>query len=856
MGARVKLDNPHQNKPVSGHVVAKGPNGTTIRTDDGETITVPRGHPASQHEVGAQVEIQNPRTNVPLSGEVTAKGPDSATILTDNGETVTVPLGHPAQGEDIHEPASSVGEFQPGEEIEVDHPGRPGETLRGHVVGRRRLRKKGDTPASEVVIIETPGGGQVPVPVKQKARYAPKMPSKAEPLGAAGRPMRQESFPGWEEPITDATEPGSGEKQSELPGVDVVPKALDDEAAAKIEAEIGPGFKVQVEHPDTPGHYTVTGPDGETYLYESENKKLVNISGGKAAPGGKIPGSAAAPGAKPAAPGGKAAAPGAKAAEAAAGPTEAADKNAKQILTESASKADPKTKAEAEEAEKKGRKSVEEMAKTKGWGHTLKVLAMILGGYFALRSLRSHPGGLPLILALAGIYFWAQKNGKGKEGEKKAGSDEEAHADGQVLAGSMAKDGDPPPKWKKDFEPGQPRQGGATSGPKPAGQDIEARAQEAAEKAAPTGPASINPEEVSPTSKHAADDVWEGQQPGSSGRPIDRLQEVAEGEPESHPAEGVATPRSAPAATRGPRQAGKMEKPPVRQKPVLSQETRDVLKATHDSLGHNADPELIRMRASRDLGRNVTPEEVDAYLAERGALAQPAAPIPTPEATTAPREGGNETPPQQVPAGYPVRVDGDEPSPVNQAAIDEYQKTKAERRAEMAKNLNRPPPLMAAKPETPRSPLPPTEEDLAAPSAPMPAAEGASAGVPGKGKAIRVGQKPLDAMTADELYDEYRALQIKGEDGTLVPGLQKRYEDIKKMLGSMRHSLRLSLDDLVAFAWRNFADSGGAITETNYNRLSRDVTRLSLAHSADEVLSMVGQHLQKLKERAPVRALR
>ncbi len=188
-----------------------------------------------------------------------------------------------------------------------------------------------------------------------------------------------------------------------------------------------------------PGKMTAVepGPDDQHKVHQHDRGKITPPTPGPP------------PGAKPPTP----ALPGKPPEESPAGPKgtgkleserlDRAKERATQITQEAAAKADPKTKEEAEAARKKGEDWLTKTAGQKGWGHSLKVIGLVLGGLYALHALRRHPSGLPIMLALAGLYFWAQHKAKEKgEGDKEAGSDEDAQKDAEEMVGGMTPEGE------------------------------------------------------------------------------------------------------------------------------------------------------------------------------------------------------------------------------------------------------------------------------------------------------------------------------------------------------------------------------------------------------------------------------
>ncbi len=458
-----------------------------------------RTKPVEMHDEGEFVTMAHPHNpGATLSGRVVEKTPKYVRINTEYGDTVTVPNGHPAQGRDIVEPPEELHKYAEGEEVELEHPGKKGEILRGRIVGRQKVRGAKGRPAEQRILVEKDDGSVVPVPHKALAVYASKQPKQAPSPGAAGRPPQQGHLPGMEEetvgPELQKRVPG---KQQNLPGM--TDEVMTDDEVQQVQSELPSGFGVEDRHKDAPNHYVVTGPDKKAYIYQrgEEGKKGQFIpiddpskrltkedlegqakakspDAGKATPGGGDP-----------------------------------EKNATQIIKESAGKADKKTKEEAEGARKKGEDWVKKTAGEKGWGHTLKVVGLILGGLYALHALRRHPGGLAIMLGLAGLYFWTKQQAEKNKDGKEAGSDEDARKDAKELAGGMAPKGDPKPDW--DWE---------------------------------------SPEAGKPTAKAPRKETLPGwsppARPGDPNKPVDTLPEVAEGEPESHPKEGVAVPADQP----------------------------------------------------------------------------------------------------------------------------------------------------------------------------------------------------------------------------------------------------------------------------------------------------------------------
>ena len=89
-----------------------------------------------------------------------------------------------------------------------------------------------------------------------------------------------------------------------------------------------------------------------------------------------------------------------------------------------------------------------------------------------------------------------------------------------------------------------------------------------------------------------------------------------------------------------------------------------------------------------------------------------------------------------------------------------------------------------------------------------------------------------------ELYHEFRQ---RGH------GTPQAHENAARALKDEDSpDVRMSLDNVFELAWTDFCDAGGNDTEENFQRLHRDVVRLSMGHRPDEVMTQIGDHIRSL----------
>ena len=915
----------------------------------GETVT-PEPHSVGSHQVGQYVTFENPHTKAPATGRIAEVGDNTATIHTDDGGSVTVPLTHPVQMETHERAPQPLSSFEPGHEVEFEHPGKKGQVVHGKVVGTHKDRGRAGKPGSEYVVVES-NGQQLRIPKDTLAQHAnPHEP--ATPPGAAGRDLRQEHLPGMGPagPVASAPPKTPGQQKIQWPKEKIagppesmeLPKQDRDksidalarnknrtpEEDAQLNDLLGAPEGATYEGSGTPDpqgpSYHVVNYLGRRYFMDAERPgemvavepepngqhKAYKHENGKMTPPVPVPPRVPKPpetGTTFDEPKEKAPVPKLESER-----LQRAQENAQSILKDSEAKADKKTKEEAGEARKKGEDFISKLAGGKGWPHALKVIGLILGSYIALRSLRRHPAGLGLMLGLAGLYFWSKHQAKGKE-QGEAGSDEDAQKGAEDLMGHMTPDGDPKPKVKWE-EPG-----------KPSGQ-------------------------IPPDS--------------ANDRPIDRLEEVGPGEAESHPVEGVAQPRPVPAATPGARQAAKGEVPPMRAAPYESP-TQNVPEAARAPKEGGISTPPIRENPTWDVRVDTEPEEepqsgqkaVDEYrriLEER--RKQPGANAPTPPPPTAakPAEGPRgPVPPRGLleDANYPGRqetnvpaykvgaapIDGLTPDIVN----DELRalQTKGES-GELPSDLQGRYGLVKFLAGVDLNDMPDT------------AAKRASDYIISQGGDAQVAQR-LSDVVRDYVHrhgtnrmlkyrkenggsqmslgdpvrlpflegmsqsDRLRQLLHKKEWATFSPDEYEEYVHLLKQAGDQedagmkqendehrnrwnaywdaykspgerpgehpqqkRHrrygelyrefrqrghgtpqahenaaralkdedspDVRMSLDNVFELAWMDFCEAGGDDTEENFQRLHRDVVRLSMGHQPDEVMTQIGDHIRSL----------
>ena len=454
--------------------------------------------PAGTHEVGQRIHFEDPHSQSPMTGQISNVDEEKGTITvdTDDGGTVTLPTNHPVRPEAKEKVSREFKTFQPGHWVEFEHPGKKGEIIRGQVVGTHKDKARKGVPGQAYVVVNV-NGKRLRVPAEHRGYDS--TPPAGEKGGAAGRPPTQDMLPGIKGRAVETPPGPKGQGTFHFPyegppedleaGPDTpsTKKSLEDMQKEEDEKErreaILDHVAKLVDRPrlddddkeglaralGLPAGAKITGiihsesSDGEKYplgvgVERGGKKYIYNLHGDHAhklteimgqgdqhrviEPGEAEPGKAVEPTAVPK-----------EHLEKAKRAMGRAEENATRVIKEAHGKADETVKKDAEVAQKKGEEWLKKQAKEFGWGHVLKIAGLVIGSYVALRSLRRHPAGMGLILALAGLYFWSKHQAKTNgAGEPSAGSEglDEALAGAKKLVKEMNKGGDPEPTWSWD----------------------------------------------------------------------------------------------------------------------------------------------------------------------------------------------------------------------------------------------------------------------------------------------------------------------------------------------------------------------------------------------------------------------